>query len=433
METMSIEKKYEHFQDILSEADLHALFEKFNVKDERERKLPVVKFFWLMVFSALESSARGSLLMLIGFYLGAIASLFTSGRRITSLSKNALSKRLCQTPWYLFRGIYLHLLETYRDIMNAKDLMFLNRFKDAFAIDGSVIALCKRVESIFKSVHKGKASLKLNAKLSLKLNVLTKLQVSNGKRHDSQFKFVTADSDILYLCDLGYWSFTLLQRIIDAGSFFVLRLKSCCDPRITATTDPHCSHLIGKHLSEVTAFLNGQSTLDVTVQLSSAKKPRFRENIRLVGLVHEGQWHFYITNIFEAAFTPDLVYQLYALRWQVELYFDVIKNFLNLKHIISQTKNGIMIEIYSALILHVLTQIIIALAAQQQGVSIHDFSFQRSFKVIKGFLLANFSRILQSGVKAFAQFFQTLVNVVARMGLSPKKLHISQMKTNFSP
>ena len=296
-----------------------------------------------------------------------------------------------------------------------------------------MIALCKRVEAIFKSVHKGKASLKLNAKFSLTLNVMTKLQVSKGKRHDSQFKFVTADSDILYLCDLGYWSFTLLQRIIDAGSFFVFRLKSSCDPLITAITEPDLSHLIGKRLSDVKELLNGQSTLEATVQLSSAKTPRFTEGLRLVGLVHEGQWHFYITNIVEAAFTADVIYQLYALRWQVELYFDVIKNFLNLKHIMSQTKNGIMIEIYSALILHVLTQIIIALAARQQGVSIHEFSFQRSFKLIKGFLLANISCIFQSGVNAFDRFFQTLVHVVAHMGLSQKTLHISQMKVNFSP
>ena len=65
MEHKSIPKKYERFQDILSEAELQTLFEKFGVKDERERKLPVLKFFWLMVFSALEPRTRGSLLVLI--------------------------------------------------------------------------------------------------------------------------------------------------------------------------------------------------------------------------------------------------------------------------------------------------------------------------------------------------------------------------------
>ncbi len=213
----------------------------------------------------------------------------------------------------------------------------------------------------------------------------------------------------------------------------MFRLKSSCDPLITAITDRNLTHLIGKRLSEVKELVKEQTTLDVTVHLSNAKKPRFTADIRLVGLVHEGEWHFYITNIFDVAFTPELIYDLYALRWQVELYFDVIKNFLNLKHIISRTKNGIMIEIYSALILHVLTQVIIAFAAQQQDVSIHEFSFQRSFKVIKGFLLANLSHVFQSGVKAFERFFRTLINVVAHMGLSQKQSHISQMEANFSP
>ncbi len=150
MKNSRIKKKYERFQDILSEDELQALFEKFDVKDERERKLPVIKFFWLMVFSALEPSRRGSLLVLIGFYLGSIASLFAANKGISSVSKNALSKRLCHTSWHLFRGIYLHVLEKYRDLINAKELQFLDRFKDAFAIDGSVIALCQRVEAIFK-------------------------------------------------------------------------------------------------------------------------------------------------------------------------------------------------------------------------------------------------------------------------------------------
>jgi IS4 transposase len=429
----NIKKKYTRFQDILSETDLHAVFEKFHVKDERERKLPVVKFVWLMVFSALEPRNRGSLLVLIGFYLGSIASLFAPDHGITSLSKNALSKRLGQTSWYLFRGIYLHLLRKYRDLMKADDLKFLDRFKDAFAIDGSVIALCKRVEHIFKSVHQGKASLKLNAKFSLKLHVLTKLQVSMGKRHDSRFKFVTNEAEMLYLCDLGYWAYTLFQTIIDAGSYFVFRLKGSCDPLITQVPSQELSHLVGQRLSAIKDHLGEQTTLDVTVQLSQAKNPKFRTQIRLIGLLYDAHWHFYVTNIFDRSLTPDICYQLYAVRWQVELYFDIVKNFLHLQHIISRTKNGIMIEIYSALILHLLTQIIIAQAAQQTGKSIDDFSFQRSFKLVKGVLLANISQVFRLGLKAFEQFFPTLINVVATMGLSQTKLHISQLKNNFSP
>ena len=146
----------------------------------------------------------------------------------------AISKRLSNVSWYLFRGVYNHLLSRYADILNAEDNKFLKQFKEAFVIDGSVIALSKTMEKVFESVHKGKASLKLNAKYSMKTEAVTKLQVTSGKRHDSQFKFVTQAKNCLYLIDLGYWSYTLIHKIITVGSFFVMRLKSSCDPLITA-------------------------------------------------------------------------------------------------------------------------------------------------------------------------------------------------------
>ncbi len=429
----SISKKYEHFQDILSDDELEALFKKFNVKDERVRKLSVFKFFWLMVLSAAEPGNRGSLLLLIGFYLGSIVLLFPETGSITSLSKKALSKRLCNVNWYLFRGVYNHLLDKYKDIIGAKELQFLKRFKDAFAIDGSVIAVCKKLEPIFKSVHKGKASLKMNVKFSLKLKVLTKLQVSMGKRHDSRFRFVTKASNLLYLCDLGYWSFKLLQRIIDAGSYFVFRLKSSCDPLITGVKNTELTHLIGTRLSEIKELLKEHRQLDIIVRLSKAKHPKFNADIRLIGILYEGQWRFYITHIFDAALRPELIYELYALRWQVEIYFNLIKNVLNLKHIVSKTKNGIMIEMYSALILHLLTQIFIALAAKKACKSIHDFSFERSFKLVKGFLLANISLFFQDSLKALDKIFSTLILVLSRMGLKQKKSTSELLNFDFSP
>lgn len=137
---------------------------------------------------------------------------------------------------------------------------------------------------------------------------------------------------------------------------------------------------------------------------------------------------FYVTNIFEARFTPQLIYELYAQRWQVEIFFNLIKNLLNLENIISQTKNGIMIEIYSALILYLLTRIVIALAALKTGRSIYEFSFERSHKLIHGFLLTHFHLFLQPSLQAVERLFQKLVDIVAAMGLAstvPKPLPLS--------
>ena len=416
----TLKKDHVAFQEILSDDELAALFAKHGVQDERQRKLFVRCFFWLMVFSAGEPSRRGSLLQLIGFFLGAIALLFP-GSRIISLSKNAVSKRLKSVSWYLFRGVYNHLLERYKAILDVQDTKFLGQFKDAFAVDGSVIALSKKMEGVFDSVHKGRASLKLNTKYSLKVAAVAKLQVTSGKRHDSRFSFVTKEANCLYLVDLGYWSFHLMKKIIDAGSFFVMRLKSSCDPLIVKVAADELQHLVGKRLSELDDFLAAHvaiGEIDLTVRLPKAKNPTFKDDVRLVGLFHEEQWRFYVTNIFEARFTPQLVYELYAQRWQVEIFFNLIKNVLTLENIISRTKNGIMIEIYSALIFYLLTRIIIALAAKQTGRSIHEFSFERAHKLIRGFLLSHFHQFLQPSLQAVEPIFQHLVDIVAAMGLA---------------
>ena len=418
----TVQEDQNSFQQILADDELADLFKKHGVQDERKRKLFVRCFFWLMIFSAAEPSRRGSMLTLIGFFLGAIALLYPE-KKIDSLSKNAVSKRLKNVTWYLFRGVYNHLLNRYAKLLDSQDRKFLGRFRDAFAVDGSVVSLTKTLEKVFKSVHKNKASLKLNVKFSLKVAAVSKLQVTSGKQHDSRFSFVTQTANCLYLIDLGYWSFGLMKKIIDAGSFFVMRLKGNCDPLIVKVSGDKAQHLVGKRLSEIGGFLTtqvAQGFIDLTVQLSRAKNPRFKEDVRLVGLFHEEQWRFYVTNIVEADFTPQVIYELYAQRWQVEIFFNLIKNVLTLENIISQTKNGIMIEIYSALIYYLLTRIVIALAAQKSNRSIHEFSFERSHKLIHGFLKSHFHLFLHESLQAVERVFQRLVDMVAAMGIATK-------------
>jgi len=422
------------FQEILSDDELATLFAKHGVQDERHRKLFVRCFFWLMIFSAGEPSRRGSLLNLIGFFVGAIALLYPE-TEVTSLSKTAVSNRLRSISWYLFRGVYNHLLSRYKKILNVQDVKFLGRFKDAFLVDGSVIALNKKLESVFNSIHKGHASLKLNTKYSLKVAAVTKLQVTNGKRHDSRFSFVTKEANCLYLVDLGYWSFRLMKKIMDAGSFFVMRLKSNCDPLIVKVAASELQHLVGKRLSEIDDFLASHvaiGEIDLTVQLSKAKNPCLKGDVRLVGLFHEAKWRFYVTNILEIGFTPQFIYELYAQRWQVEIFFNLIKNVLSLENIMSQTKNGIMIEIYSALILYLLTRIVIALAARKIGRSIHEFSFERAHKLIRGFMSSHFHLFLQPSLQAVERAFQQLVDMVATMGLAASAPKIVELNQHFA-
>ena len=143
-------------------------------------------------------------------------------------------------------------------------------------------------------------------------------------------------------------------------------------------------------------------------------------DLRLVGIFHEGVWYFYITNIFRKLFTPSGIYQLYAKRWVIEIFFNEIKHVLRLEHIISKNKNGIMVEIYSALIFYLLTRIVIALSSQQTGLSPTSYSFKRSAELVKAFITTHIAQFFVQTKAQLVSFLEHLVEAVSAVGLKDK-------------
>jgi hypothetical protein len=180
---------------------------KYGVEDKRKRKLSLVPFFWLMVLSAIEADSRGCLPKLVAFFVANFARLYP-GAKVIGLSRMALSTKMSSTNWMFFRRVYNKLLKCSINSLEPEERLFFSRFKECFAVDGSIIKLNKTLEKVFKSTCESQSALKLNTKFSIRNLVVTKLQVTEGKRNDSRFNFITKMPDILYLFDLGYWSFT---------------------------------------------------------------------------------------------------------------------------------------------------------------------------------------------------------------------------------
>jgi hypothetical protein len=413
------EDQYQQFTEVVSEEELRRLAAEYGVVDQRERKLPVRIFFWLMVLSAGQPTVRGALFQLVAFFVAALSKLFPTAQAFT-LTKMALSHKLKQTDWFFFRGVYTRLLVRYRRLLPPSQRTHLEAFEDAFILDATISRVHTALKKVFRSVHKEQAACKIHLRYSLKNLAPNKLQVTDGKRHDSRFRGITQQPGVLYLFDLGYWSFTRLHKIIQACSFFVCRLKSTCDPLIVSVSQRRWQSLIGKRLSEILDLLEGEAELDVRVKLSKAEKPRFSDEIRLVGIFHQGIWHFYLSNIFQAAFTPKVIYDLYRQRWSVEIFFNFFKHLLHIEHLICRTRNGIMVEIYSALIFYLLTQIVIGLAARKTGKPIESFSFQRSFQLVRAFLMTHLSCLLDRRQAGLSDFLGRLVEAVALLGFRDK-------------
>jgi hypothetical protein len=75
---------------------------------------------------------------------------------------------------------------------------------------------------------------------------------------------------------------------------------------------------------------------------------------------------------------------------------------------------------------------VIALAAKKTGRSIHEFSFERAHKLIRGFLLTNFHLFLHPSLQAVERIFQQLVDMIAHMGLAASPPKIVELNHHFA-
>jgi len=85
---------------------------------------------------------------------------------------------------------------------------------------------------------------------------------------------------------------------------------------------------------------------------------RFRNGIvmRLVSLMIEGKQRDYLTDIMDM---PDIyIHNIYRQRWSIEIFFRTMKSYLKLDHLISKKINGIMVQIFTALISYLILMMI---------------------------------------------------------------------------
>jgi hypothetical protein len=146
-----------------------------------------------------------------------------------------------------------------------------------------------------------------------------------------------------------------------------------------------------------------------------ATTPAFKEMVTPAEKKQKDPNTYLLTNATDLVVVAIVTW--YRRRWAVEIFFNVFKHLLHIEHLITRNKNGIMVEIYSALIFYLLTQIVIRLAAQKTGTPVERFSFQRSFHLVRAFLLTHLSFLLDRRTAGLREFFDRLVDTVALLGL----------------
>jgi transposase len=190
---------------------------------------------------------------------------------------------------------------------------------------------------------------------------------SNAERHD----ITVADSfpissNSIYVFDKGYICFDFLAKINTNRAFFVTRTKTNTQYRII----------------ERQMKTHPDIRADWIVEFSSYKSKDYPEKLRVVRYRDQETKKIYefMTNNF--ALSAKSIADIYKSRWDIELFFKWIKQNLKIKTFIGTSENAVKIQIWTALIVYLLTEYI-------RFISKTSFPILKTFRILSENLLFN--------------------------------------------
>lgn len=247
--------------------------------------------------------------------------------------RSTLSYANAHRPWQLFQRLFYDLLAQCQAISPQKKFRFKNRL---LTLDSTTVELCA---SMFDWAHwrQAKGAVKLHLLLDHEGYLPVFGHVTEGKTGDVKVaQKLDFPRGSIVAIDRGYTDYFLFTRWTREGVFFVCRLKANADV-VTVKSRP--------------VPRNGQVLRDEIIRLKpfEAGRPDL-EDLRCVTIWLEDKQEELelLTNHFGLA--ASTIAAIYKERWQIELFFKLLKQQLKIKTFVGTSANAVRIQIWTALI-----------------------------------------------------------------------------------
>ena len=209
-------------------------------------------------------------------------------------------------------------------------------------LDSTAVSLCLKVFPWAK-YRNGKGGIKIHTLYDIASGCPERIVLTNAVVHDSKkMAELVTEQWVTYLFDRAYYNFAEFDKYCRNGIYFVSRLKSNAVFEVI----------------EETPVEPGSAVVSDKKVLLGCPSSRMEHPVRLVEVIDSsnGGTFYIVTNRFDL--TAQEVADVYRLRWSIETFFKWIKQHLRIKKFYSTTFNGILIQIYTALILYCLLKLV---------------------------------------------------------------------------
>jgi len=344
---------------LLSREHVEAEAERLGVFQRKPRKIDLYLLVWTLILGLPKGAKKRSLDGLRVAY---------EDTRGDTLARSSFYERLNKPLAKLLKVLVEALLALAPPRYQLSG-GFLAGFADVLAMDATVLRLHELLALRFAATRTNHT--KAAAKLHMVMSVLDysprKVKLSAERVGDTApwKRMGRWVAGCLLLFDLGYYEFHLFDRIDQNQGFFLSRAKANFNPRIVSVNRRwrgRAVPVVGQTLQAVLPRLE-REVLDVMVEVSFDKRSyrrrttRKTRTFRLVAIKNEaaGKYHLYLTNLPPERLSAEDVTACYAVRWQVELLFKMMKSFMYFDNLPSSKRHIVEILIWSSVLLAIVS------------------------------------------------------------------------------
>jgi transposase len=215
------------------------------------------------------------------------------------------------------------------------------------AVDGSFFAVAADVAwAVRHRTNQGQT--RACVRLDMHLDVATWLPqvvaVSGSETSEAEHAATAITPGAIHVYDRGIFSFDLLERQQAEDAFFVHRLRQ---------PGPRCPKFSGETARPLAAEDEAAGVLSDTLGRMAGSTHRKAPDLVLREVVvrspdEPGGTIRLLTNLLEVEAWA--IALLYRYRWHVELFFRWLKVFANFSHLISESRQGVLLSFYVAVI-----------------------------------------------------------------------------------
>jgi len=268
--------------------------------------------------------------------------LYHAGFR-SVIARNTLARANENRDWRIYADFAAVLIARARSLC-INEPIAVELEQTVYAFDSTTVDLCL---SLFPwaQFRRRKSAVKLHTLIDLRGNIPCFVHVSSGAMADvTSLDLLPIEAGSFYVMDRGYTDFARLYRFTQSLAFFVTRAKRDLD--FTRQSYRSVDKASGLR-SDQTIILCGPKT--------AQRYPVPLRRITYYAVDIDKRFVFLTNNFDLPALT---IAALYKCRWQVELFFKWIKQYLRIKAFYGTSINAVKTQVWIAVCVYVLMIIV---------------------------------------------------------------------------